>query len=245
MMPDFRKGHAMARPGDPRDIASDLEQIFGTQANGGGQAGTGRSIVPTATPVARSRWLIGLVPVAALGSIAFFLTEAQVAHRPVPVSGAKVTTPAAPPPVAFAAVAPAVPAAPVLTGRGVAPVEVPSPADRRTAPVAPAPARPRAADAPQARPSWLATGDLSSNCRPGSNEDACIYRDVRDADRRLVQVYRQAVRAGVPRDTLVRATKSWNRALDRSLNDPDGTIRRYDALADELHAATQVALRDR
>jgi hypothetical protein len=68
---------------------------------------------------------------------------------------------------------------------------------------------------------------------------------VRDADRRLVQVYRQAVRAGVPRETLVRTTKAWNRALDRSLDDPDGTIRRYDALADELHAATQVALRDR
>lgn len=237
----------MARPGDPRDISSDLERIFGTQANGGGQAGTGHSVVPAATPPARSRWLIGLVPVAALGSIAFFLTEAQVAHRPVApaATGAKATAPAAPPPIAFTAVAPSIPAAPSPPDGGVAPAEPTMPADRHAPRVAPAPARPRIAEPSRARPSWLATGDLSSNCRPGSNEDACIYRDVRDADRRLVQVYRQAVRAGVSRDTLVRATKAWNRALDRSLDDPDGTIRRYDALADELHAATQVALRDR
>lgn len=237
----------MARPGDPRDISSDLERIFGTQANGGGQAGTGHSIVPTTTPPARSRWLIGLVPVAALGSIAFFLTEAQVGHPPVApvITGAKATAAPAPAPVAFTAVAPSAPAAPVATDRGAAPAEPAAPADRRVTRVAPRPASPRVGDASPVRPSWLATGDLSSNCRPGSNEDACIYRDVRDADRRLVQVYRQAVRAGVPRDTLVRATKAWNRALDRSLDDPDGTIRRYDALADELHAATQVALRDR
>ena len=243
----------MARPGDPRDISPDLERIFGAQANGGGQTGTGHSIVPTGKPVTRSRWLIGLVPVAALGSIAFFLTEAQVAQRPVPhaVTGAKAAIASAPPPVAFTAVAPAAPMATPPPDGGVAPAETPAPGPaptsvgQRVARVAAAPERAGAADASPARPSWLATGDLSSNCRPGSNEDACIYRDVRDADRRLVQVYRQAVRAGVPRETLVRTTKAWNRALDRSLDDPDGTIRRYDALADELHAATQVALRDR
>ncbi|MBB4617379.1 hypothetical protein [Sphingomonas abaci] len=243
----------MARPGDPRDISSDLERIFGTPTNGGGQVGTGRSIVPVPQTEARSRWLIGLVPVAALGSIAFFLTEAQVAHRPSPPTTASRPAPttAAPAPVAFTAVAPPAPVAATPPPREIAPAPapdpapVPVPADRRVASVAPAPARTRIARPASARPSWLATGDLSSNCRPGSNEDACIYRDVRDADRRLVQVYRQAVRAGVPRDTLVRATKAWNRALDRSLDDPDGTIRRYDALADELHAATQVALRDR
>ena len=237
----------MARPGDPRDISPDLERIFGAQVSGGGQAGTGHSIAPATSPVERSRWLIGLVPVAALGSIAFFLTEAQAPHRPAPPATAAVHTTlrADPAPVAFTAVAPPVPAATTAASRDIAATPAPSLAERPVARVAPTPPRPRAVAPSSARPSWLATGDLSSNCRPGSNEDSCIYRDVRDADRRLVQVYRQAVRAGVPRDTLVRATKAWNRALDRSLDDPDGTIRRYDALADELHAATQVALRDR
>lgn len=80
------------------------------------------------------------------------------------------------------------------------------------------------------------TGD---GCAPGSTDDACIYRDVRAADRRLVAAYENAVAAGVARRELVAVRRAWDRALAISLDDPDETIRRYDALSDELRGATR------
>lgn len=244
----------MPRRGDHGDVTQELERIFGRSAGAAPRLpdpvhpdqSVCRSLVPVVKRTGRGRWVTAGAPLVAVGAIGYFLVQAQLPSAPPPVrpaaTVAAVPAPApAPAPEVHAAVPPPVAYSVSADLAENAPAPVPLPSATVTA-TERAPAKPRARPAPS--PSWLATGDISSNCRPGSDQDACIYRDVRDADRRLVQVYREAVRAGVPRETLVRATRVWNRALDLSLDDPDETIRRYDRLADDLHAATQAARRN-
>lgn len=74
-------------------------------------------------------------------------------------------------------------------------------------------------------------------CVAGSLEDRCIYQDVLDADSRLRLAYRRAQRGGVSNRDLATVTRRWSRAREMSLDDPDGTIQRYDQLADTLDRA--------
>lgn len=76
-----------------------------------------------------------------------------------------------------------------------------------------------------------------SQCRPGSQEDQCIYRDVTIADARLRSAYDHAYRSGVPRSTLTSALEEWSRARRRATDDPDGTIERYERLTETLDRA--------
>ncbi len=85
----------------------------------------------------------------------------------------------------------------------------------------------------------VAEAIASAQCPPGSPDDRCIYQDVLNADARLRQAYRRARQAGVPYGQLESVNRQWNRARDASQDDPDGTIQRYDRLADSLDRARQ------
>jgi uncharacterized protein YecT (DUF1311 family) len=73
-----------------------------------------------------------------------------------------------------------------------------------------------------------------SDCEPGSLEDRCIYQDVLNADDRLRRAFDRARRSGVPSARLTVVQRRWTLARDAAESDPDGTIRRYDQLADLL-----------
>ncbi|WP_277969130.1 hypothetical protein [Sphingomonas echinoides] len=81
------------------------------------------------------------------------------------------------------------------------------------------------------------SGNAAAGCAPGSLEDRCIYQDVLDADARLRLAYSRARRSGVSAGRLTAINRRWIRARERSLDDPDGTIERYDALAGALDRA--------
>jgi len=80
-------------------------------------------------------------------------------------------------------------------------------------------------------------GSTAAGCAPGSLEDRCIYQDVLNADARLRLAYSRARRSGVSVRQLTAVNRRWIRAREMSLDDPDGTIERYDALADTLDRA--------
>ena len=80
-------------------------------------------------------------------------------------------------------------------------------------------------------------GSAAAGCPPGSLEDRCIYQDVLNADARLRRAYSRARRSGVSVRQLTAVNRRWIRAREMSLDDPDGTIERYDALADTLDRA--------
>lgn len=73
-----------------------------------------------------------------------------------------------------------------------------------------------------------------SACLPGSTENRCIYKDVIYADTTLRIAYNRAKDAGVSKAVLAAVGARWQQALQRSLDDPDGTIDRYNQLAATL-----------
>lgn len=79
-----------------------------------------------------------------------------------------------------------------------------------------------------------ADGASRSQCEPGSLDDQCIYQDVLNADGRLRRAFDRARRTGVPSGRLTAIQRQWILARDNADDDPDGTIRRYDRLADIL-----------
>lgn len=82
-----------------------------------------------------------------------------------------------------------------------------------------------------------ASRPASRGCQQGDQEDWCIYQDVLSADRRLRLAYSRAERAGVPLTLLSRFSKNWNRARDHADDDPEGTMQRYEQLADAVDEA--------
>lgn len=210
----------------------------------------------------RMRWPIAIVPLLAVivaGLLLFPLDQWLDARwRRASAPPADFTPPAARRTVALAPrPQPTMPTpAPTPTptieiAQNVAPSPTPSvtPAPVKTAPAIRRPAR---ASARKASPPALASRDrtygaerprsrrASSTCRPGSTSDACIYRDVRYAHNRLVKAYLDAAQAGVDRRDLIDARRRWDRARDRSLDEPDETIRRYDDLTAYLRTASRV-----
>ena len=73
-----------------------------------------------------------------------------------------------------------------------------------------------------------------TQCEPGSLDDQCIYQDVLNADGRLRRAFDSARRDGVPGNRLATIQRQWISARDNADADPDGTIRRYNRLADIL-----------
>jgi type IV secretory pathway VirB10-like protein len=245
-------------------VSADMERIFRGHATADAipaadraAAGRSRDFVVHQVPAIRgpSRWVrlvtIG-APLLAIVVVAFLFLQigsdrragaevAQAESVQRPARNTPVTTP--PEPVAYQAAAPVVEEAPAATEQPVSAV-TPAP---RAEPRAPAPI---AADRPTraagramaAKAAPAAAGD--DDCRPGSEENHCIYREVRAADRRLVAAYQAAAEAGVPRREMLAIRRIWTRALAVSLDDPDGTIRTYDDLARRLRDAARVAQAD-
>lgn len=87
--------------------------------------------------------------------------------------------------------------------------------------------------APRQRRQRRANGN-ASDCAPGSLRDQCIYQDVLTADGRLRRAYERARQDGVSSRELTEIGRSWRKARNRAEDDPDGTIRRYEQLADAL-----------
>ncbi len=204
------------------------------------------------------------IPLLAVAVVAFLFLQIGADRRPgasVAQAGAAkrpiAAAPARPAPVAYRATAP------LVADDAIADAAMPVPVDeggdegrdaRRDAPLAASVRRPRAtgqtagqagratgrAMAATAAPASAADRD----CRPGSQENHCIYREVREADRRLVAAYHAAADAGVPRREMLAVRRVWTRALAVSLDDPDGTIRTYDELARRLRDAARAARTD-
>lgn len=236
-----------------RSVDADMERVFGAgpALPGSDAAAEGiaapavppQTIDPAEGPPPR-RWLLIAAPAivalfVAVLAIRFALT--LVPDRPVPATTDRIR-PAVldggvPAPAPSAVPSPVV-AAPADADAALTPDDF-GPAPVEQAPDAPpAPSfTPRAADAQRAqreeartrRPTVAANG-----CAPGSNEDRCIFADVLAADRRLRAAWSRATRAGVPNDDLVAIRRRWTRARGISLESPDETIRRYDALATAL-----------
>lgn len=73
-----------------------------------------------------------------------------------------------------------------------------------------------------------------SACPPDSTDNRCIYQDVIYADTTLRVAFNRAKDAGVSQAFLADVGARWRKALQRSLDDPDGTIDRYNQLAATL-----------
>lgn len=84
-------------------------------------------------------------------------------------------------------------------------------------------------------------GVAGSDCPPGSLENRCIYQDVLAAHNRLYRAFERAKADGVSNRDLTAVTRRWRDARDRAEDDPDGAIRRYNQLADQLDDLRQDA----
>ena len=239
-------------------VSADMERIFrrhpqaaDTPAAARAASGRSREFVVQTPPADRaSSWVVRLVtivvPLIAIAVLAFLFLQIGADRSPAAALAQ------ASPVRRSAAVPPARPAP--ATYRTAAPVVVADEADM------PAEAIERAGDdrlatsAVPARRSRVITRTVpvatarsaadDDGCRPGSEENRCIYREVRAADRRLVAAYHAATEAGVPRREMLAVRRIWTRALAVSLDDPDGTIRTYDELAARLRDAARQAQAD-
>lgn len=78
-----------------------------------------------------------------------------------------------------------------------------------------------------------------SGCPPNSPENRCIYQDVLNAHGRLYRAYERARVRGVSSRDLTVIARRWREARNRADDDPDGAIRRYNQLADQLDDLTE------
>jgi hypothetical protein len=244
-------------------VSADMERIFRRQdlppAEVADRARLERSrdfvLHAPATPKPRRRLMRMLtiaIPLLTIAVAAFLFLQIGSDIRPAAVMAearppAAVVAPAdaAPPrpaPVAYLAAAPMTPA-PTIEA------DDPAPAFARSGSATPPPAIVRKPRAPAlaSAPAPVAPIDAARRergCFPGSEENRCIYAEVREADRRLVAAYRAAAEAGVPVGEMRAVRRVWTRALQVSLDDPDGTIRTYDNLTRRLWDATHTMRMD-
>lgn len=140
-------------------------------------------------------------------------------------------------------------AALTTAGPALPPAPVPSPA-----PAPPTASRPVPAAVPEARPATRAVARRSSPdrsaaaspiasrepakdrdiCHDAPDPDWCLYREVRIAGMRLRDAYESAMDFAIPVAEMRRVRRAWNRALERSPDDPVGTVRMLDALTAQL-----------
>lgn len=189
--------------------------------------------------------LIALAAVLLLGSAltaamllrpVFGLTSSPASDRPaiLPAASAQEVA-AAPRP------APPLPAATPPMGDDLpAPVSVPTVTREEPRPSQTAAERASPPPSPTARstPSRR-EASAASLCRDGPDREQCLYREVRRADLRLREAYDWAADLAVPVGEMRQVRRLWNRALDRSLDDPVGTIQTLDALSTRLHDAPE------
>ena len=211
-----RTGNAWDASADGRSpVASELDAIFAALPRVAPVA----EPIPPAPTAARTRglrpWLVFLAAVtlaALVGSLVFLM---PVARQTPPRH--------APPPRATRPITPPAPKLPPATAEN-APPTVPN-KPRAEPKLAAAPVRKEApSTAHRARCSRFAT------------QAWCLRGTIRGADDQLRDAYNAAVRAGVPRDTLVDIRSDWKRLRGRANRDPQALIRGYGLLTQELRA---------
>ncbi|MBJ6122868.1 hypothetical protein [Sphingomonas mollis] len=235
-------------------VANDMQGIFASAGLAGDRiddarlSGSAFGSVRRGAPPRRARWLTLGAPIAALVTAGFLFTQIDTASPLNAASTQHVTPRKIDHVAAYTAIAPS--AEPRVEDAALQTADQPD--DATPLPVAneeridaPRIVRVAAKVSDERRQPAVRrvavpadAGSRADGCRAGSTEDACIYRDVRAADRRLLVAYQRAVQAGVPRRDLVEVRRDWTRALAISLDDPDETIRRYDDLADQLRYLT-------
>jgi hypothetical protein len=220
----------IADPRTRRSVAADMKAIFAPLPRPSKKATATESAPPAAaTPVRRRgrlrSWLLALLAVAILAALLSWLLVpkppvGRPAHQvPAPAAVMTFTRLSVPPPPASQP-APAAPATPP-------PAEATAPA--RSAALSAQ--RTRAPDrASAARPTRAQCGRFAS-------EAWCLRRDIENADDRLRETYKAAMRAGVGRGTMVAVRDDWARLRHRANRDPRALIRGYAALDAQLQRA--------
>ncbi len=247
-------------------VSADMERIFRrhpqaaeTSAAERAAGSRSRQFVVQTPPVDRApsrivRLVTIVVPLLAIAVVAFLFLQIGADRRPAaalaqasPVGRSAAAPPARPAPATYLAAAPVVAVDEAdEADEGDMPAEVVASSEmERPATTSVMPARRPRATTRTVTAATVRSAAADDGCRPGSEENRCIYREVRAADRRLVAAYHAATEAGVPRREMLAVRRVWTRALAVSLDDPDGTIRTYDELAARLRdAARQVQADD-
>ncbi|GAA3699109.1 hypothetical protein GCM10022268_06650 [Sphingomonas cynarae] len=240
-------------------VSADMERIFrrhpqAAETSAAERAASSRSreFVVQTPPATRApsrvvRVVTIIVPLLAIAVIAFLFLQIGADRRPAaalaqpsPVRRSIAVPPARSIPATYRAAAPV-----VAADEADMPAEaVASPGMERPATTSAVPARQPRAGTRTMTAATAPSAATDDGCRPGSEENRCIYREVRAADRRLVAAYHAATAAGVPRREMLAVRRIWTRALAVSLDDPDGTIRTYDELAARLRDAARQAQAD-
>lgn len=243
-------------------VSADMERIFrrhpqAAETSAAERAARSRSreFVVQTPPADRKpsrmvRLVTIVVPLLAIAVVAFLFLQIGADRRPAvalaqasPAGRSAAASPARPAPATYLAAAPV--AAAGEADEADMPVEaVAFPEKDRPAATSVMPARRPRATTRTVTAATVRSAAADDGCRPGSEENRCIYREVRAADRRLVAAYHAATEAGVPRREMLAVRRVWTRALAVSLDDPDGTIRTYDELAARLRDAARQAQAD-
>jgi hypothetical protein len=237
--------HTAAAGPDPalkRAVSADLEDIFqpaparpetlrpGRVRSFAAAATARRERRPAQVGAMVATALAGL----ALGAVLTRTPQPAAASAPAPKAQqlARIDVPpvTAPP----ATVPPAAAQAAVLTAQPAPTAETP-----KAAPVRVAEARPRSerASRPAVRRASerRSSGSYACNGLTRSAEARCAYPDVMAADRNLRAAYSRAVRAGVPRSTLVDYRSRWASLRHRADDQPAKVIYGYRAMARDLN----------
>ncbi|MGR6329074.1 hypothetical protein ACU5AX_08415 [Sphingomonas sp. XXL09] len=253
----------MSRSDRTEAVVADMDRIFGPLVERRTTAAAARPAVVAGRQRRRSRWwMLGAPALVLVAGTALGLTAIREGWQP-PVAATRSATPDA-----YRVRAPAMASRPSGAPAMVEPDSVaaaPAP-DARNADVdAPAAVARDAdsppSDAPAMRPPTRTIipatrsaavrgpaiqrrrdgGVTAPDCPPGSLENRCIYQDVLAAHNRLYRAFERAKADGVSNRDLTAVTRRWRDARDRAEDDPDGAIRRYNQLADQLDDLRQDA----
>ncbi|MGA0606450.1 hypothetical protein ACO2Q0_10660 [Phenylobacterium sp. VNQ135] len=222
-------------PGRPRSVSGDLEEIFRSAPQGGGGRAGGRvRSIAAAGEGARERRpaRIGALAATALVGLALGAAIARPGKL-APEAEAKLAAAPAPQQVARIDVPPVTPP-PSVTAPAPQPVATAEPKAAAVADPEPRPTRRAAAKAERRETTRASSGRYPCNGLTRSAEARCAYPAVMAADRNLRAAYSRAVRAGVPRSTLVDYRSRWASLRYRADDQPAKVIYGYRAMARDL-----------
>lgn len=213
-----------------RRVAADMERIFRPLADRPPvpRAKPGRPAAPVATRKRPLPWIAGAIVLGVCGAAIGYGRDDR-AKDPVVAAGTPAPTPS-----------PTATAAPRSTAAPIAQLALapPGPGIAEAVPAVQADLSRRPVDSPRPRRAVARHEPAPErDCEPGDTDDQCIYQEVLAADTRLRRAYARAAEAGVDSADLAVIQRRWNRARRDADDDPDGTIRRYDRLAEALEEA--------
>lgn len=231
-MSQYPDAHPGPDPGLARAVSADLEGIFRPAAAPAAARGARvRSLRPAGEPREGRRARLGAMAATALAGLAIGALAAKLPNPDREASRGAVLA-AAPAPAARIAVPPIDPAPPAAPPTKVEPAQV-KVAEAGAEP-APTRLRPQKAKA-TAGPDRARSARYRCAGLRGDAEARCAYPAVMAADRSLRAAYDRAVRAGVPRSTLVSYRSRWARLRHRADDQPARVISDYRRMAEDLN----------